>query len=149
MANSATLTPENSRVLFNGIPMAFGRAPGTYATFAPVVAERTTMSVGVDGPGYYTRTGNRAYTLRLVVLPTSEENDILAAALILQEAAPNGLVWPLVVMRGLATYVGTCVIAGEPPLVYSDGPVTNEWLLNSVRMVGKQGGMPASPLGPT
>lgn len=148
MADGAVLTPQNSRFLFNLIPMAFGRAPGSYFTFAYNRADRVTYSVGVDGTGYYVTTGDLSATMTLSVLPNSPENDILAAAYVLQMNAPDGLRFPLFVQRGLAIYTGTGLIAGEPPLEYSDGATVNAWKIVSTRMVGKQGGMPLAPLAP-
>lgn len=147
MADSATLTPENSRLIVNGVPMAFGRASGTYATFAYDSARYQAVA-GVDGTGYYVRTNIRKATTTLVVLPTSEENGLLAGWLAAQDLAPNGFTWPLIVQRGTMIYTGVCVIEGDAPVEYSDGPGTNTWRFLSTRMIGKQGGMPATPLGP-
>ena len=60
------------------------------------------------------------------------------------EARPPGVsrseLWVDSVQRGTMIYTGVCVIEGDAPVEYSDGPGTNTWRFLSTRMIGKQGG---------
>lgn len=144
--DGATLGHAQSLFLFNALPMLQGAAAGTYFTHAYDNPDRVKKLMGVGGLGYYVTTGDLSATMTMVVLPNSEENDILNAALVASQAAPNGLRYPYLCKQGLTIYSGFCRVAGEPPLEYSDVGVTRSWKLITTRSVGKMGGALATPI---
>ena len=147
MADGAVYNPQTDLFIFNAVPMLQGRASGTYFTFAYDQPDQYTATAGVDGMGYYRGHNNLAATMTLVVLPNSEDNDVLMAALTAQRNAPLGLRWPIVVQQGLSLKTGFGVVAGEPPLEYSDTAITRSWKIVSTRMIGVVAGQPAAPIG--
>lgn len=146
MAQGAVYTPTNQFLTFNGVPMIFSRAEGTYFTMTWVKPEKVSMTVGVDAIGFYNVSRNQAAFLDLVVLVNGVENDILDAAHKAFLAAPNGLRYPLLVTQGLTEYAGLGVVTGPPPVTMSDGAMTNSWRIASLEMVGKTGSKPGAPL---
>lgn len=146
MAQGAVYTEINQNLVFNGVPMSFSRAEGTFVTMTWVKPERVTMYVGVDGLGMFNRSKNRAAFVDLTVLANGVENDILAAAFLAFEAAPNGLRFPIMVQQGLTLYAGLGVIVGPPPVTMGDGLLTNAWRFASLAMEGKHGSLLGAPL---
>lgn len=146
MSSGATYTEINQNLVINGVPMTFSRAEGTFCTMSWRRPERTAMFVGVDGAGMYVRSRDQSAVITLVVLANGVENDILDGLLKAQEAAPNGLLYPIMVQQGLTLYAGLGVIAGPPPVGMSDAAMTNTWTFNAINMAGKTGSLPASPL---
>jgi hypothetical protein len=146
MAQGAVYTPNNQFLTFNGVPMIFSRAEGTYLTMTWVKPEQITMVVGVDSLGFYNVSKNRAAYIDLVVLVNGIENDILSAAHQAFLAAPNGLRYPLLVTQGLTEYAGLGVVTGPPPVTMSDSAMTNTWRIASLEMVGKTGSKVGAPL---
>lgn len=146
MAQGAVYTPLNQFITFNGVPLIFSRAEGTYGTMTWVKPEQVTMVVGVDGVGMYNVSRNRAAFIDVVFLANGVENDILDAAHKAFLAAPNGLRYPLLVTQGLTEYAGLCVVTGPPPVTMSDSAQTNSWRLASLEMVGKTGSKLGAPL---
>lgn len=147
MADGAVYGPKTNLFLFNALPLFAGRAQGTYFTFNYDNPVQWVATAGVDGQGYYTTHGNRAATMTLVVVPNSEDNDILAASLLAQNQSPIGLRWPILVQQGLTIYTGFGVVQGDPPLEYSDTAAPVTWTIVSTRMIGKRAGQPAAPVG--
>jgi len=147
MADGAVYNPETDLFLINSVPLLVGRASGTYFTFAYDVPDRYTAESGVDGAGYYRKTKNKKATMTVVVLPNSEDNDILMALLLAQDQSPTGFRWSLYVQQGGSIYTGFGMVAGEPPLEYSDSPLTRTWKVVSTKMIGKIAGQVAAPIG--
>jgi hypothetical protein len=146
MAQGAVYTPTNQLVTFNGVPLIFSRAEGTYSTLTWVKPEKVAMVVGVDGAGYYNVSKNNAAFIDVVVLVNGIENDVLDAAYKAFIAAPNGLLFPVSVVQGLTLYVGLGVCVGPPPVTMSDSTMTNSWRIASLSMVGKTGSKVGAPL---
>lgn len=147
MADGAVYNPQTDIITIAAVPLLSGRASGTYFTFAYDVEDRYTATGGVDGQGYYRRQDNLAATMTVVVMPNSEDNDILQGLLLAQLQSPAGLRWPVFVQQGISTYSGFGMVAGQPNLEYSDAPLTRSWKIISTRMVGILGGQPAAPVG--
>jgi hypothetical protein len=126
-----TYDPKKFDIVFAGRHLNEGVADGTFLTLAgstPAFSKK----VSVDGPVTRTRSHDRSGTARLVIMQTSEVNDILSAILAGDRAATNGLgVGAFFVQDRSGTTVATAskaYIADDPDLTLDATATTREWV---------------------
>lgn len=84
-----TYDPKKFDIVFAGIHLNKGVADGTFLTLAPVTPGFSSKA-GVDGEVSRSRQHDRRYTVRLVLMQTSDVNDRLSAVYAADRDAVNG-----------------------------------------------------------
>ena len=142
MSDGAIFHPETSILTVNNAPIR-GRIGGEFLSWTESTPW-VTMFGGVDGVGYYVLTENRGAEITVRLQPNAVENDLLYGFLLATVAAKAQV--PIMLKEGRTILTGLGMIAGRPPITFSDGQRSREWRIMSTFMAGTVGGVAANVL---
>lgn len=147
---SGTFDFSTLHVILGGVHRVTGRAKGDSVS---VVYDNDTYikTVGVDGTGYFTKISDKSATITLTLGLDSISNAVLSALKLADDAAPGGLMFPLLIRDGAGSSAFFTTRARVMKLadgVWSDGGPNRVWTLGTISMEGFIGGLNATPLAP-
>lgn len=146
MADGATIDPKALNLII-GAHLVSGRARGSWLTVSYTNDETAVLS-GIDDEAMFVDSVTRTATITVVLMQSSDSNDVLSGLLIANRAAPGGLAFPLVIAESNGRTVYTAAqakIAKMADGVWSDGGEVRTWTIIAPRLVGFVGGLSATP----
>lgn len=125
-----TYNPKKLLVTFNGVPLG-GFADGTFLNI-----ERTgdsyTKVTGAGGETARAKSNDRSGTTTLTLMQSSPSNDVLSAAMVLDELSDSGAGALMIKELDGSTVIfsGSAWIRKPPAVVYSKGIENREWVFD-------------------
>jgi hypothetical protein len=151
MADGAQIGYRSLHAVVAGVRLS-GFAPGTAISIVPN-NEWSSEVVGPDGEGAWFDSNARGARITFSLLETANANQVLMALLLSNAGAPNGILFPLSIKRGLADIprlTGGFLFAAakakvvQPPQVdFADSVQTRSWVVSTTRGVWFVGGVPS------
>lgn len=135
MADNATVDFTNVHIIFGGHRVS-GYGPGVGITIAFDEPQNTNI-VGTDGLGAWVKNANKAATIGLSLLQTSDSNDQLSAFLLADLNTPGGLGYPLAVEDLQGRTVGAASVSKItklPDTTYGGGVEVRNWEIKTTRL---------------
>ena len=137
-----TYDPSNVSMIYGAIPIK------GFAQDAAITVEHDeddwTLVTGVDGEGTRSKTSNRSATVTVALMQSSETNDLLSAARLLDMNTPNGTGGhALIIKDGSGRSVFACATAWiqkAPSAELNREATTREWTFRTDNMVAHHGG---------
>lgn len=136
MAELMTYSPEDVVVLFGGVHKLSGYVNGTFINISKDSPSFTTK-VTSSGMVSRVRTSNDVYTVAITLHSSSESNQVLSYALLLDEATKMGK-FPFIVKDHLGSslfFSPTSWIESRPSSDFSVGIEDREWMFKCVDAV--------------
>jgi hypothetical protein len=143
MADGAQINVQD-RTIVVGTHVVGGRAKGNYLNV--VMADRSSIDMGVDGEGTHKTTDDKSATITVSVMPSSVSNDVLSALEL------SGLPVPIAIRDGAGRTIQTAArakVVKHADVTWSDGAEVRVWTLVTTRLNSFVGGMAPSELGST
>lgn len=149
MADGGTLDIQALDLVI-GAHLVRGKANGQWLAFNPT-RDRVAMNVGIDGEGFFIKNADRSATFSITLQQSSDSNDWLMAAFLAADAAPGGLLYPIMfsdIRSGGRTAVAgaRAAILNWAPGTWSDGGEVRVWTLSTTRLEVYIGGLNPTPV---